>query len=161
MIASLRVFLLVLFSGVLLAVSAHAELDFDKAIKIGSGPKTVIEFTDPDCPFCRKASHYFDSRKDVTRYVFFYPLPRHPQAKDKARYILSQKDHAAAYHEIMSGSKDKEKSFISTAAGTKLQQEHVEIARKSKVSSTPTFMIYGRIIEGFDLKKIEEALGPK
>lgn len=151
----------------LLAVAATskpadaATIDFGKAITIGSGPKEVVEFTDPDCPYCRKASKYFEGRNDVTRYVFFYPLPSHPKAKEKVRYILSQQDKAKAYHMIMSGALDRSPHFKSTPGGIKLQKEQLEIARKHKVDSTPTFLINGRIIEGFDLKKIEEALGPK
>jgi thiol:disulfide interchange protein DsbC len=135
-------------------------LDFGKSITIGSGPKTVVEFTDPDCPFCRKASKYLDSRNDITRHVFFYPLPRHPKAKEKAQYILSQMDRATAYREIMSGKMDSVLKFEGiTAMGIKLQQEQFETARRQKVDSTPTFVINGRIIVGFDQKKIEEALG--
>lgn len=142
------------------APAAATTLDFSKAIAIGNGPKSVVEFTDPDCPFCRKASKYFEGRSDVTRHVFFYPLPRHPKAKEKARYIMSQMDRAAAYHEVMSGRMDAVQKFEGiTAMGIKLQEEQVEIAKKMKVDSTPTFMINGRIIEGFDLKKIEAALG--
>ena len=137
-----------------------ANLDFSKAITIGSGPKTVVEFTDPDCPFCRKASKYFDGRSDITRHVFFYPLPRHPKAKEKARYILSQMDRAAAYHQVMSGKMDSLQRFEGiTPKGIQLQEEQLEIVRKQKVDSTPTFFINGRIIVGFDQKKIEEALG--
>jgi len=136
-------------------------IDFGKAITIGSGPKQVVEFTDPDCPYCRKASKYFEGRSDVTRYVFFYPLPSHPKSKEKVRYILSQQDKAKAYHMIMSGALDRIQHFEATASGIKLQEEQLEIARKHKVDSTPTFLINGRIIEGFDLKKIEDALGPK
>lgn len=143
------------------APAIAAEIDFSKALVIGSGPKMVIEFTDPDCPFCRKASKYFDGRNDVTRYVFFHPLPMHPKAMEKARYILSQRDPAKAYHEVMSGSLDSQKSFSATPRGVKLLEEQLEIVKNSKVSSTPTFMIYGRVIEGFDLRRIEEALGPK
>jgi len=137
-----------------------SDLDVSKSITIGSGPKTVIEFTDPDCPFCRKASKYFDSRPDITRHVFFYPLPRHLKAKDKARYALSQLDRATAYHVVMSGLLDSVQKFEGiTDAGIKLQEEQLEIAKKNKVNSTPTFIINGRIIVGFDQKKIEEALG--
>jgi thiol:disulfide interchange protein DsbC len=137
-----------------------ADLDVSKAITIGSGPKTVIEFTDPDCPYCRKASKYFDTRPDITRHVFFYPLPRHPKAKEKARFALSQMDRPTAYHLIMSGLMDSSKNIEGiTEAGIKLQEEQLEIAKKNKVNSTPTFMINGRIIVGFDQKKIEEALG--
>lgn len=139
-----------------------ADLDLGKSITIGSGPKTVIEFTDPDCPFCRKASKYFEERSDVTRHVFFYPLPRHLRAKEKAQFILSQMDRASAYREVMSGRMDSVGKFEGiTPKGIRLQEEQLEIAKKHKVDSTPTFMISGRIIVGFDLKKIEEALGSK
>jgi thiol:disulfide interchange protein DsbC len=138
-----------------------AGLDISKSITIGNGPNTVIEFTDPDCPFCRKASKYFEGRSDVTRHVFFFPLPRHPKAKEKAQYILSQTDRAAAYREVMSGKMDAVQKFETNPKGIKLQEEQLEAARSQKVNSTPTFLINGRIIVGFEQKKIEEALGSK
>lgn len=141
--------------------AAAEDIDFSKALVIGTGTRTVVEFTDPDCPFCRRASQYLDGRPDVKRYVFFYPLPRHPKAKEKAQYILSQQDKAMAYHEVMSGKLDNLQTYSTTPKGIRLQEEQVEIAKKAKVTSTPTFMIYGRIIEGFDKEKIEQALGPK
>ena len=49
-------------------------LPLDKALKIGNGPKKVIEFTDPDCPYCRKVDNFLANRTDVTRYVYFVPL---------------------------------------------------------------------------------------
>lgn len=139
--------------------SLAAPLDIGKSITIGSGPKTVFEFTDPDCPFCRKASKYFDGRSDVTRHVYFYPLPMHPRAKEKIRFILSSTDKVKAYHDVMSGKYDAAPPLAFIPEGVKLQEEQLDIAKKHKVDSTPTFMINGRIIEGFDFKKIEEALG--
>ncbi|OGR28710.1 MAG: protein-disulfide isomerase [Desulfuromonadaceae bacterium GWB2_53_15] len=152
---------LVMLAGLFCSDPARAsEMDFSKAVVIGSGPKTVVEFTDPDCPYCRTASKYFDGRPDVTRKVFFYPLPRHPKAKEKVQYALSQQDKAKAYHEIMSGKLDRAQRIEGiTANGVKLQEEHLEITRKAKISATPTFIINGRIIEGLDKKRIEEALG--
>ena len=148
-------------AAVIIRPAAAAEIDFSKAIQIGSGPKTVVEFTDPDCPFCRKASKYFEGRPDVTRYVFFKPLPRHPRAKEKVRFILSMKDKVKAYHDVMSGRMDSVPVLASSPEGIKLQEEQLEIAKRTKVDSTPTFIIYGRIIEGFDPKRIEEVLGKK
>lgn len=152
---------LALLAGFLCGFPAVAsEIDDSKAVVIGAGPKTVIEFTDPDCPYCRSASKYFDARKDVTRKVFFYPLPRHPKAKEKVQYALSQQNRAKAYHEVMSGSLDKVQRIEGiTPKGVKLQEEHLAITKKAKVSATPTFIINGRIIEGLDIKRIEEALG--
>src|SRR6185369_11679103 len=137
---------LMLVAGLCIAApSPAAEIDFNKALVIGSGPKKVVEFTDPDCPFCRNASRYFAGRKDVTRYVFFNPLPRHPNAREKVQYILSQPDKARAYHEVMSGRMDSAQKFNVSASGVRLQEQQLEIAKKAKVDSTPTFMINGRV----------------
>jgi len=95
----------------------------------------------------------------VTRYVFFKPLARHPRAKEKARFILSMPDKAKAYHDVMSGRMDSAPQLASTPEGIKLQEEQLEVAKRAKVDATPTFMINGRIIEGFDQKKIEMMLG--
>jgi thiol:disulfide interchange protein DsbC len=136
-----------------------SELDFSKALKIGSGPKVVVEFTDPDCPFCRTASRYLDGRGDVTRYVFFFPLARHPRSKEKVRYILSQRERERAYRRVMSGAMDGVATFPGTPRGERLQEEQFVIATRAGVNSTPTFMISGRIVTGFDRARIEELLG--
>jgi thiol:disulfide interchange protein DsbC len=93
--------------------------------------------------------------------VFFYPLARHPRAREKAQFVLSMPDKAKAYHDVMSGRMDSAPHLASTSEGVRLQEQQLEIVKRSKVDSTPTFMINGRIIEGFDLRKIEEALGGK
>lgn len=156
------IMLLLLFLAVTAtSIPVHAgSLDLSKSITIGNGPKTVIEFTDPDCPFCRKASKYFEGRSDLTRHIFLYPLPRHPKAKDKAQYILSQMDRGTAYRQVMAGRMDAVQKFGGiTPVGIKLQEEQLAIVKSHNVNSTPTFLINGRIIVGFDQKKIEEALG--
>jgi thiol:disulfide interchange protein DsbC len=48
-----------------------------------------------------------------------------------------------------------------TEAGIKFQEEQMEIAKKAKVNATPTFIVNGRVFEGLDQNKIEEALGKK
>lgn len=150
----------VLLLATLLATTAFAQsdLDLDKAVKVGTGKIMVIEFTDPDCPFCRKAEAYFQKRSDVTRYIFFMPLAKHPASKSKVQYILSASDKAKAMREVTSDDFDTKKLSQITAKGKKLQKEHEEIARANKITSTPTFVIYGRIVEGFDLKKLEPLL---
>lgn len=154
--------ILILLTSLLISGTASASsVDLSKALVIGNGPKKVIEFTDPDCPFCRKASAYFHNRRDITRYVFFNPLAMHPNARKKVQYILSSPEKTRLYHEVMSGMIDRmdAKNLPVTAAGVKLQEDQQTIAKKTGIDSTPTFMIMGRIIEGFDLVKIEELLG--
>jgi len=139
------------------------ELPLEKAVKIGSGPHTVIEITDPDCPFCRKASDYFATRKDVTRYVFFYPIPSlHPNAEAKVRQIFCTNDRAKAYEEAMAGKLDdmKFKPCDDTAAA-ELVKTHKEIGNKIGVEGTPLFMIDGQIVNGANIPQIEKILGDK
>lgn len=154
-------FTVLTLAAILCRPALASEIDFSKAITIGTGPKLVIEFTDPDCPFCRKASAYFSARSDVSQQVFFYPLPRHPRAREKAQFVLSMPDKARAYNDVMAGKMDLVAVLPTTAEGVKLLEQQVETSRKFKVDATPTFIINGRIIEGFDIKRIEEALGAR
>jgi thiol:disulfide interchange protein DsbC len=148
-------FLLFLLALAPLPAFAVDTVDLDKAVKVGSGKITVIEFTDPDCPYCRKAEEFFGKRTDVTRYIFLVPLPMHPEAPAKAQVILSATDGAKAYTEIMGGSLDRKKPEGITEQGIKRLAEHEQIAR---VGGMPTFIISGLIIEGLDMDKIKKVL---
>lgn len=153
--------LLLLLTLVCTPCVVHAALDLDKAVKVGSGKTMVIEFTDPDCPFCRKGSAYFLNRSDVTRYIILNPLPMHPNAREKAEYILSSHDKAKAYEEVLSGKMDGKKLEGINTEGIKLLQDHLAMAREEKAGSTPTYLIYGRVIRGFNQQLIEELIGKK
>lgn len=133
------------------------DLPLDKAVKVGSGPKKVIEFTDPDCPYCRRASEALKSRTDITRYVFLAPMA-HPDAITKVHYILSSKDQESAYHEMMEG-KPVPVSATEYSKEVKAQAaEHMELARSLAVDGTPTFFINGQQVVGADMEKINELL---
>jgi thiol:disulfide interchange protein DsbC len=136
-----------------------AGLDLSKALKIGTGKTMVIEFTDPDCPYCRRGAAFFKGRTDVTRYIFFNPLPMHPHAREKAACILSSPDPAKTCEEVFAGKLDNTSIPAPSAAGARLLETHMAIAREEGVHSTPTYIICGRIIHGFDQNKIEQLLG--
>jgi thiol:disulfide interchange protein DsbC len=141
------------------------DLPLEKAVKIGSGPHTVIEITDPDCPYCRKASDYFAKRSDVTRYVFFYPiLQLHPKAEAKVRYVLCATDRAKAYEEAMTGKLDEMKfTPCDDAAVTQLAKIQKETGEKAGAGSTgtPLFMVDGQVVRGANISQIEKILGAK
>ncbi|ACH38346.1 protein disulfide bond isomerase, DsbC/DsbG-like protein [Citrifermentans bemidjiense Bem] len=139
------------------AMEAVKELPLDKAVKVGDGKKTVIEFTDPDCPYCRKASEYFTKRSDVTRYVFFAPLA-HPAAIKKIEYILSAENKAEAYDAMMLGEEIPASAKPASAEVKKLAQEHLALARKVGIQGTPTFFVKGEQVIGADTKKLDELL---
>jgi len=155
----IRLILLTLMMALATTLSSAADtLDLDKALKIGTGKTTVIEFTDPDCPYCRKAYQYFLTRPDVTLYIYFTPLSSHQNARQKAQYILSSDDRERAYAEVMSGLFDAAPPDGSTDKGKKLLEEQMAIAKKMGVVEVPVFMVYGRIVKGFDPGKIEAVL---
>jgi thiol:disulfide interchange protein DsbC len=137
-------------------------LPLDKAVKIGDGKNVVIEFTDPDCPYCRRASTYLKTKTDMTRYVFFAPLA-HPAAITKIQYILNAADKGKAYEEMMDGKTPElpAKGFSSEIKA--LAQEHMDWAKKVGVDGTPTFFINGKTVVGADTARIDELLkkGPE
>jgi thiol:disulfide interchange protein DsbC len=133
------------------------DLPLDKAVKIGDGKTVVIEITDPDCPYCRKASEFFTKRTDVTRYVFFAPLA-HPAAITKIEYILGASNKAEAYDAMMLGQEIPATAKPASEAVKALAQEHLAWARKLGIQGTPTFFIKGQQVVGADTAKIEQLL---
>ena len=138
------------------------DLPLDKAVKIGNGRNKVIEFTDPDCPYCRKAAEFFNGRDDVTLYVFFFPLPIHKDAEAHARYVLCAPDKRHALEEVMSGKHDQKK--VEVCADEKvsaLLKEHMELGTKLGVRATPVFWINGQYVAGANIPAIESFLSKK
>ena len=145
--------------GQLFAESAK-NLPFEKAVKIGSGKNIIVEFTDPDCSYCRNASSFLEKRKDVTRYVFFFPLPMHEDAENKIKYIFCASDRAKAYEDAMQGKLDDQKyGKCSKPEAAELLELHKETGLKMRISGTPFFIINGKkSVVGANIPEIEEAL---
>lgn len=138
----------------------YSDIPLEKGLKIGNGPNVVVEVTDPDCPYCRKGAAYWKTRTDVTRYVFFTPLDKiHPEANRKSRYILSAKDPAKAYDEVMSGQFDGKPLPAFTDNG--LLDEQVAIGRKLRTRGTPNYWVNGNFVSGGNHKKLEQYLTKK
>ena len=138
------------------------DIDVSKGIKIGDGKNVVIEFTDPDCPYCRKASEYLKGRKDITLYVFFTPLPMHKDAESKVRFIMCSSDKARTYEEVMNGKYDGQKvGTCENEQVSALIKEHKDIASKIGITATPTFWINGQYVSGANIPIIEQVLNKK
>jgi thiol:disulfide interchange protein DsbC len=140
-----------------IAAKLMGNLPLDKAVKIGNGKTVIIEFTDPECPFCRKAYEFFKNRTNVTRYAFFSPFA-HPAAITKVYYILNAEDKEKAYNDVFEGKSVVEPATGYSEAVKKLAQEHLNLARSAGVSGTPTFFISGKLVVGADFQQIEKLL---
>jgi len=135
-------------------------LSLEKALKIGKGENIIIEFTDPDCPYCRDASKYLSKKENIIRYVFFVPLAMHKDAEQKIKYVLCAKNIEAAYKEAMNGDLDGKKFAVCNDEKVEaLLNEHRRISKSIGINSTPQFWINGKHVEGADIPLIEKLLG--
>lgn len=139
------------------------DIPIEKAIKIGSGKNTVIEFADPDCPYCRKASQHISKKEDITRYVFLIPLRQiHPDAEKKIKYILCSTDQGKAYEDVFAGKMDKKDLSITMKGcdekATAKIKELEEVATKLGVTGTPVFWVNNKYVSGANLAAIDSAL---
>ena len=140
-----------------------------------SAPVQVVEFTDFQCPFCRKANAeafhelratYGDKLRWVVRH---FPLPIHPSAHGAARaaWAAGQQNAFWAFHQALFEAKGSlgRRMFEDIAETLKLDVEQFrrdfespkskaavdrdqEFARKLGVSGTPALFINGRFLSG-------------
>ena len=135
-------------------------IPLEKALKIGNGKNVVIEFTDPDCPYCRDASKFLSEQTNITRYVIFVPLAMHKDAEQKVRYIFCSKDRGKAYEEAMKGILDGMNYEVCKDEDVeKLLKEHKQISEALGINSTPQFWINGRHVSGADIPLLKKLLG--
>ena len=136
------------------------DIPLDQAIRIGKGAHVVIEFTDPNCPYCRKAAKYLVDKADLTRYIFFFPLSQ--KSESKIRYILCAPDQGKAYEEVMTGKKDDEIfAECKNPQVDQLQKSQREIGERLGIRGTPFFIIDGQTVTGADIPRMETLLSAK
>jgi len=135
-------------------------LPLDLAVRIGTGSHTVIEFTDPNCPYCRQASKYLKDRTDLSRYIFFFPLS--PKSEDKIRYVLCAPDRGKAYEDVMAGARDGVGPEVcKNPQADEMLKQHRELGQRLGLEGTPFFVIDGEVVAGADLPRMEKLLEGK
>ncbi|MDW8322919.1 MAG: DsbC family protein [Burkholderiales bacterium] len=134
-------------------------LPLGQAIKIvqGNGRRRLAVFSDPDCPYCRKVEQELVKLKDVTIYMFPYPLPMHPDAARKSRLVWCSRDRAAAWRDMMLNNKLPE--------GVNPDCDHpvdknLALGARLRVEGTPAlFFADGRRLPGYaEAARIEQML---
>lgn len=134
---------------------------FADAIKVGTGPSEVVEFIDPDCPYCRQMAAFWQARPDVTRFVFLLPLKNlHPQSEEKIAFILSSKDRGKALEEVVTGKYDG-KVLPKVEKNDRLIKAHVDVAASAGIGGTPAYYVNGVFVNGANLPTIEKLLAQK
>ncbi len=136
------------------------DLPLDQAITVGNGPNDVIEFVDPDCPFCKKWEAYAQKRQDLTRHIFLVPLDSlHPTARGKAEHVLCAADPGKTLGDFLTG-RIGTNQLKTCKEGQARLKVHEGAARKLGVTGTPTLVINGTLVAGFNPARIETLLKP-
>lgn len=135
-------------------------IDPAQALAIGpEGAPTIIEFTDPDCPYCRALDRFWAAKaaegKPVRRLIFFVS-GIHPEAAAKAEHILCSADKGAAFKAIYTGAAPKPLSTC--PAGRAKVENHAKIVANVGITGTPTLIAGDKLISGFQQAEIESFL---
>ncbi|OPY81908.1 MAG: putative thiol:disulfide interchange protein DsbC precursor [Smithella sp. PtaU1.Bin162] len=135
-----------------------AQLPLDSALKIGEGKNVIVEFIDPDCFHCRESYKYFSRRKDVTMYIFFYPLSS--LSEKKILHILCGPDQLKVYNEMMGGYLDNKAKWdaCTDKKAEETMKTHKKLAARIGIRSTPFFYLKGQAVDGFELPILEQLL---
>jgi len=133
-------------------------LPLKNAIKVvkGDGSRKLAVFSDPDCPYCKKAEAEFNKLDNVTVYTFAYPLPMHPDAGRKAKLVWCSKDRAQAWQDLMlKGTLPNGKTDCDNPI-----DENLALGAKLRVDGTPALIFpNGKRIPGYvDAKRLETML---
>ena len=133
-------------------------LPLDNAIKVvrGDGKRKLAVFSDPDCPYCKKAEQEFAKLDNVTIYVFPYPLPMHTDAGRKAKLVWCIKDRSKAWLDLMLKGKVPEgKTDCDNPV-----DENLALGNKLRVDGTPALIFpNGKRVPGYvDAGRLESLL---
>ncbi len=136
------------------------DLPYDQALVIGpENGIPIIEFTDPDCPYCLKYDKFIrDSDVPVKRVIFFM-TSIHPQtAPAKAQHILCSEDKVAAFDDIYLR---RSQPTATCDSGDAQLGVHANVSSQWRVQGTPTLILDGSPVTGFRKEVIANYLATK
>lgn len=127
----------------------------------GSSQYDFVIFTDPECPYCKKAEDTFKN-KDVTVYVNFMPLDFHKNAKRWSLDVLSSKEPLKTLEDIKSG---KEPKLSHTKQAEEQLSKMEALGKELNITGTPKLFVIDKkenkivdVINGANIPQIEKYL---
>jgi thiol:disulfide interchange protein DsbC len=96
-----------------------------------------------------------DERKDIAFYIKMFPLPSHPEAYEKSKFILCEKSLT-----LLEDAFEK-KPIPKSKCETSAIDESIKLAQKLGINSVPTLILPdGRMIPGYkDAKTLINLIG--
>ena len=114
-------------------------LPLEDAFKVvnGDGSRLVYIFADPDCPYCKELEASMALVKDVTAYIFLFPIKDiHPDAYRKSVGIWCASDRSKAWLSVMLS-----QASIATAECDNPVDRNIALAQRLGIDGTPTIIL--------------------
>ncbi|WP_254514603.1 DsbC family protein [Novosphingobium sp. G106] len=136
------------------------KIDASKALAIGpADAPTIIEFTDPECPYCHSLDRFWSAKaaegKAVRRLIFFV-TGIHAGAAAKAEHILCSPDREAAFKAIYAGAAPAQ--LLTCLEGRAVLEAQTKIVGEAQIGGTPTLIAGDQVISGFRQGELEAFL---
>jgi thiol:disulfide interchange protein DsbC len=119
-------------------------IDFDAlplkdavTIKQGTGARKLAVFADPNCGYCKQFERDLVNAKDVTVYVFLYPILG-PDSVTKSRDIWCSKDAGKTWRDWMISGKAPVR--VMGNCDSSAIERVTEIGRKHRLQGTPALV---------------------
>ncbi len=111
----------------------------------GNGKRTLVIFSDPDCPYCKKLEADIANLSDVTIHTFLMPIASlHPQARAKAISVWCAPNRIQAWNALM-----RQDQIITGEPCAHPVDRNIALAERLGISGTPTLVAAdGRIMAG-------------
>lgn len=102
----------------------------------GNGKRTLIQFTDPNCSFCKRLEKELSKVTDVTIYSFLYPI--FPGSDEMVRNVLCSKNPVKTWNSWMLNGTTPANASCDTPQTEKVKA----LGRSLRVNGTPN-IIFG------------------
>lgn len=133
----------------------HSQLPVDTAFKIvkEGAARELIEFTDPECGYCKGYERFMQKEGGQVSRTVFFDTRGSESSRKKVVHILCSPEREKAMKDIYMGIKPGD--YLDCPEGRELQKAHAEASRLAGVRGTPSFIIDGKLTLGFrpEIKK--------
>lgn len=131
-------------------------LPLDAAVKTvrGNGKRVLANFSDPNCPYCKRFEKDLAKVDDVTIYTFLYPILSQ-DSQEKSKAVWCSADKSKAWSELMLN------GTVPTAARCDTPiDKNLALGRKYRVTGTPTLVFANgeRVPGAIPAEQIEKLL---
>jgi len=123
------------------------------AIKISDGKRAIAVFTDPECPYCKKLHAELGKLKDVSVYIYLFPISS--GGRNKAIQVWCSEDRVRALDSAFNGGRLK----ASLCEGHPIDR-NLSLGQRLFITGTPMIITdRGEFINGYvRAEVIEKAL---